>query len=71
MKVESHANEVGVKPELEAKISELSDVGFMVKQHAYKFAQLTTVTDKQFEEMIEAERALRKLVSSNLIKTKA
>lgn len=70
MKVESHANEVGVKPELEEKISELPEVGFMAKQHAYKFAQLATMTDRQFEEMIEAERALRKLISSNLLKTK-
>ncbi|MDA4125485.1 MAG: winged helix-turn-helix domain-containing protein [Thaumarchaeota archaeon] len=71
MKVESRANEVGVKPELEERISDVQDVGFMAKQHAYKFAQLATMTDRQFDEMIEAERALRKLISSNLVKTKA
>lgn len=68
MKVDSHANEVGVKHELEEKISEMQDVGFMTRQHAYKFAQLATMTDKQFEEMVEAERTLRRLLTSNLAK---
>jgi DNA-binding transcriptional ArsR family regulator len=69
-KIESHSNELGLKPELEEKISGLADVPFMAKQHAYKFAQLATMTDKQFEEMVEDQRTLRKLLASNLTKTK-
>ena len=68
IKVESHSNELGLKPELEEKISQLQDLGFMARQHAYKFAQLATMTDKQFSEMVEDQKALRRLINSNLIK---
>lgn len=62
--VEAKAQEVGLKPELEEKISRLEDVGFLTRQHAHKYAQLATMTDKQFEEMVAAERKLRQLLVS-------
>ncbi|HUI86679.1 MAG TPA: helix-turn-helix domain-containing protein [Nitrososphaerales archaeon] len=68
IKQKSHT--LGLKPELEEKISRMEDVGFMTKQDAYKYAQLVTMTDKQFEEMLGAERALRDLLISGTSKAK-
>jgi hypothetical protein len=43
-------------------------VGFLTKQHAYKYAQLATMTDKQFEEMLHDQRVLRGIVTSGTSK---
>jgi DNA-binding transcriptional ArsR family regulator len=66
--VEAKLGKQGLKPELEEKISQLEEVGFMTKQHLYKYAQIATMSEKQFEEMIADERKLRALLTSNLIK---
>ena len=71
MDVEARMTRIGLKPELEKRIAELDEVGFMTKGHVYKFAQMALMTDKEFEEMIAAEKALRKLMTSNLAKRPA
>jgi DNA-binding transcriptional ArsR family regulator len=58
----------GLPQDLEEKISQLDDVGFFTRQHAAKLAQLVTMTDKQFEEMLADERELRELLTSSLAK---
>lgn len=59
---------VGLDPELERKIAELTDIGFLTKGTVYKIAQLALMSDKEFEEKISSERALRKLISSRVRK---
>jgi DNA-binding transcriptional ArsR family regulator len=66
MEIELKEGKLGLKPELEEKISGLEEVGFLTKQHIYKYAQLLGMTDEQFDQMIADERALRSLLKSNL-----
>jgi len=65
---ETRTEKLGLKPELEEKIAQMQEVGFMTKQHMYKYAQLATMTDKQFEDMITYNRTLRDLMKSALSK---
>jgi len=67
-RLEAKISEIGMRPELEEKIQQLEDVGFFTRQHAYKYAQMATMTDKQFEEMMAANRELRRLVTQSLTK---
>jgi len=69
--IELRSLNVGLKPELEEKISKIEDAGFLTRQHAYKYAQLVTMTDVQFEEMVAAERALRELLTSRIARSGA
>ena len=65
---EIHADmdKLGLPPELEEKISELGDVAFFTKSRAYELAQLALMSDKQFDKMVESEKALRKLVKAGV-----
>jgi len=67
---ELHAEKgkLGLSQELEEKISGLDDVAFFTKSMLYELAQLATMTDKQFDKMIETEKALRKLMTSSVSK---
>lgn len=67
-KLEGKISALGMRPELEEKIQQLEDVGFFTRQHAYKYAQMATMTDKQFEEMITATRELRQLLAQSVAK---
>jgi len=67
-KLEGKINALGMRPDLEEKIQQLEDVGFFTRQHAYKYAQMATMTNKQFEEMVAATRELRQLLNSTLAK---
>jgi len=67
-KLEGKISALGMRPELEEKIQALEDVGFFTRQHAYRYAQMATMTDKQFEDMITATRDLRKLLTECLEK---
>ncbi|HZW84491.1 MAG TPA: ArsR family transcriptional regulator [Nitrososphaerales archaeon] len=68
IEAQEKSSRLGLSPELEKKISELQEVGFMTKGHVYKFAQMALMSDKEFEEMVAAERALRKLITSSVTK---
>ena len=68
-KLEGKISALGMRPELEEKIAQLEDVGFFTRQHAYKYAQMATMTDKQFEDMITATRELRQLLAQSIAKT--
>jgi len=57
-------DKLGLSEELEEKISQLDDVAFFTKSRMYELAQLATMTDRQFEKMIDAEKNLRKLMTS-------
>jgi DNA-binding transcriptional ArsR family regulator len=68
MEVEARTSKLGLSPDLEKKIAELSEVGFMTKGHVYSLAQMAMMSDKEFEEMIAAQKALRKLMTSHVTK---
>ena len=68
-KLEGKISALGMRPELEEKVQQLEDVGFFTRQHAYRYAQMATMTDKQFDEMIAATRELRQLVAQSIAKT--
>ena len=59
IRIERRQTEIPLPRDLEEKIAKYENAGTLEKQHAYKFAQLATMTDKQFEEMLNAERDLR------------
>jgi DNA-binding transcriptional ArsR family regulator len=67
---ELHADKdkLGLSEELEEKISQIDDVAFFTKSRMYELAQLALMSDKQFDKMIEAEKALRKLMTSSVSK---
>jgi DNA-binding transcriptional ArsR family regulator len=68
-KIEVKMTKMGLPQELEEKISRQEDAGFITRQDAYRYAQLATMSDKQFEEMLANERELRKLLVSCLAKS--
>jgi DNA-binding transcriptional ArsR family regulator len=70
-KLEGKISALGMRPELEEKIQQLDDVGFFTRQHAYRYAQMATMTDKQFDEMITATRELRQLLTQSLARAPA
>jgi len=70
-KLEGRISALGMRPDLEEKIQKLDDVGFFTRQHAYKYAQMATMTDKQFDEMLSAERELRQVLTHSLVKAQA
>ncbi len=64
LKLESTTGNLGLPPALEERIAQLDEVGFLTKSHVYKLAQMALMTDKQFEEMMQAEKDLRKIMTS-------
>ncbi len=67
---ELHAemDKIGLPASLEEKISQLDDVAFFTKSKVYELAQLATMSDKQFEKMIDTEKALRRLIAGTVTK---
>lgn len=57
------------KTELQDKIAELENVDFLTKQGIAKYVQLLTMSDKQFDEMLDLERQLRTLLKSKITKS--
>ena len=68
-KLEGKISALGMRPELEEKVQQLEDVGLFTRQHAYRYAQMATMTDKQLDEMIAATRELRQLLAQSIAKT--
>lgn len=66
VEIELRLSSTGLPKALEEKISSLEDVGFMTKQNLYKLSQMVTMTDDQFEAMLQDERSLRRLLASKL-----
>jgi DNA-binding transcriptional ArsR family regulator len=66
--LQAEKDKLGLSEELEEKISQLDDVAFFTKSRMYELAQLAVMTDKQFDKMIEAEKGLRKLMTSSVSK---
>ena len=62
-------DKLGLPAELEEKISQLDDVAFFTKSKVYELAQYALMTDKQFDRLIESEKALRKLITASVSKS--
>jgi DNA-binding transcriptional ArsR family regulator len=54
------------KTELQERIADLENVDFLTKQAIAKYVQLLTISDKQFDEMLNLERELRALLKSKI-----
>lgn len=65
---EEKMNTIGLPQELEDKIAQLDEVGFLTKSKVYHLAQFALMTDKQFDELIAAEKTLRDLMTSKVPK---
>jgi DNA-binding transcriptional ArsR family regulator len=61
-------DKIGLPSELEEKISQLDDVGFFTKSKVYELAQLALMSDRQFNQLIASETALRKLLTTSVNK---
>ena len=66
--IHAEMDKIGLSPELEEKISQLDDVAFFTKSKVYELAQLALMSDKQFDKLIESEKALRELMTSSVKK---
>jgi predicted nucleic acid-binding protein len=66
MKIES----AGSNPEVEDKIAEMPDIDLLCSQHARKLARSLSMTDKQYEEMLELDRKARALLKAKLVEPK-
>lgn len=62
-------DKIGLSPELEEKISQLDDEAFFTKSKVYELAQLALMSDRQFDRLIESEKALRELMTSSVKKS--
>ena len=59
----------GDKQDLEERVSKLDDVDFLGKQELASVATMISLTDKQFQEWLELQRELRKLLRGLLTST--
>jgi DNA-binding transcriptional ArsR family regulator len=69
-KLQAEMDKIGLPAELEDKISRLDDVAFFTKSKVYELAQFALMSDKEFEQLIASEKALRKLMTSNVQREK-
>jgi DNA-binding transcriptional ArsR family regulator len=69
-KLQSEMDKIGLPADLEDKISQLDDVAFFTKAKVYELAQFALMSDKEFDQLIASEKALRKLMTSNVEREK-
>jgi DNA-binding transcriptional ArsR family regulator len=68
-KLEDEIEKIGIPSDFEERIDQLDDVAFFTKAKLNELARLALMTDKQFDKMIEAQKAMRKLVASSVSKS--
>lgn len=66
--IHADMDSIGLPTELEEKIAQLDDVAFFTKSRVYELAQLALMSDKQFDQMVAAEKALRSLMKASVTK---
>jgi DNA-binding transcriptional ArsR family regulator len=64
MKLSKQMNELALTPEMEEKIQNIEGIDFIGKKHVADYANLLTMSDKQFEEWLNFERTRRNLLKS-------
>src|SRR5713226_2708593 len=62
IKTQGRIESFGNKHDLEEKVSKLDDVDFLGKQELASVATMISLTDKQFQEWLELQKELRKLL---------
>jgi DNA-binding transcriptional ArsR family regulator len=62
IKTQGKIETFGGREELEEKVSKLDDVDFIGKQELASVASMISLTDKQFQEWLELQKELRKLL---------
>ncbi len=66
IKTQGKIESFGGKQDLEERVSKLDDVDFLGKQELASIATMITLTDKQFQEWLELQKELRKLLKGLL-----
>ena len=69
IKTQGEIETFGGKQDLEENVSKLDDVDFLGKQELASVATMISLTDKQFQEWLELQRELRKLLRGLLTST--
>src|SRR5713226_3764305 len=69
IKTQGKIESFGDRQDLEEKVSKLDDVDFLGKQELASVATMISLTDKQFQEWLELQRELRKLLRGLLTST--
>jgi len=69
IKTQGKIETFGDKEELEQKVSKLDDVDFIGKQELAGVATMISLTDKQFQEWLELQKEMRKLLRGLLTET--
>ena len=64
--VEKEMGKIGQKSEFEEKVAELDGIDILTKQDVYKYAQFVTMNDAEFEESLNLQRELRRLLKSRV-----
>ena len=67
-RIQARLGTMDQRKDLEDRISRLDDVDFMIRQELTSLAQILLMTDKQFQEWIDLQKALRKELASLLPK---
>jgi DNA-binding transcriptional ArsR family regulator len=67
IKTQGKIETFGGREELEEKVSKLDDVDFIGKQELASVASMMSLTDKQFQEWLELQKELRKLLKGLLL----
>jgi DNA-binding transcriptional ArsR family regulator len=63
--IQKEIGKIGRRPDLEERIAQFDAVDILTKQDVYKYAQLITMSDSEFEASLKLQRELRKLLRSN------
>jgi len=67
IRLQDRIHSIAATAELETRVNQLEDIDFLTKEELYKFVQLLTISDKQFEEYLALQRDLRNLLKSRLM----
>ncbi len=68
VEVQMRKETLGHREDLEEKIAELKNVGFLAKQTAGKYARLLSMSDEEFDEYLKLVKEFRDRLRSRLVK---
>jgi DNA-binding transcriptional ArsR family regulator len=71
LEIEKKIGAIGRRPGLEDRVTRLEDIDIIAKQDVYKYAQLATMSDKEFEESLNLQKKLRHLLKSGTSSTQS
>jgi DNA-binding transcriptional ArsR family regulator len=64
LRVSKEMNELALSPDMEEKIQKMEGIDFIGKKHVADYANLLTMSDRQFEEWLNFERTRRNILKA-------